>query len=566
MTINAFPIADVSLPSASIPFSSIYTDGEARTFGDKLKDILCILDFIPAAQHAAIRAHTSTYEADADFASAVAALNTSGGSIYMPYGKYFFAQEISLKKRLHLFGDGDGMDGSALTELRFAPNTHGILVHRHDTNWVNNAMAIVASGGTADGSIIEKLRLRGDLAGTTGHGIWMKARAVIRDVRIDRFDGNGIYIYASATNNDPDVHGNANCWLVENVRITNCGGNGMHVSGNDGNAGVAIMVDCSGNTGWGFFDDSALGNLYVSPHSENNTLGPYKTDSAGSSQTTFLAPYSETGQNDSEFHRNTLVVGGQSGAGFNGLLNPVALPSGPLVIQDQCIFGGYAAPFTGAVGTVTTFMHDGVSIIKVKRGANPEWALMWRNTRNSLEFTYNETDTAIVWTTSDTSAAGSTIRDESNTHVGAGRMAFPKAPLIPSISDSGEYRDLKHDRGGLAAASFNTAGDVTLTAANIYTGTVVVDCAGAGRTYTLPTAALLVAGKRNVATVGDVIDCLIINGSDAAETITLAEGSGGGWDANQTAASRVIPQNSSKLIRIRLTNVTASSEAYVVYA
>lgn len=118
---------------------------------------------------------------------------------------------------------------------------------------------------------------------------------------------------------------------------------------------------------------------------------------------------------------------------------------------------------------------------------------------------------------------------------------------------------------GPAAASKNTAGGVTLTAAEVIGGIVVADCAGAGRTYTLPTAALLVAAVPG-AKVGDIIRALIVNGSDAAETITVAAGTGGAFDANQTAASQVIPQNTSKLVHIRLTNVTASSEAYVVYA
>lgn len=116
-----------------------------------------------------------------------------------------------------------------------------------------------------------------------------------------------------------------------------------------------------------------------------------------------------------------------------------------------------------------------------------------------------------------------------------------------------------------AAASLATAGVETYTAAQLIGGVIVRDCAGAGRTDTLSTAALLVAALPGCQ-VGDVIETLIVNGSDAAESITLAAGTGGGFDANQTAASRVIPQNSSKKIRIRLTNVTASSEAYVVYA
>lgn len=113
--------------------------------------------------------------------------------------------------------------------------------------------------------------------------------------------------------------------------------------------------------------------------------------------------------------------------------------------------------------------------------------------------------------------------------------------------------------------SKNTAGAVTLTAAEVLSGLIVADTNGAGRTYTLPTAALLVAAMPG-ARVGDVIRCYVINGADAAETLTLAAGAGGAFDANQTAASQVIPQNASKVVHIRLTNVTAASEAYVVYA
>ena len=129
----------------------------------------------------------------------------------------------------------------------------------------------------------------------------------------------------------------------------------------------------------------------------------------------------------------------------------------------------------------------------------------------------------------------------------------------------GGHEALLEDDAAPAPASIATAGAETYTAAQILGGIIVRDCAGAGRTDTLPTAALLVAALPGVR-VGDVISCTIVNGSDAAEAITLAAGAGGGFDANQTAASRVIGQNTSKTIRIRFTNVTAAAEAYVVYA
>lgn len=115
-----------------------------------------------------------------------------------------------------------------------------------------------------------------------------------------------------------------------------------------------------------------------------------------------------------------------------------------------------------------------------------------------------------------------------------------------------------------APASYATAGAVTYTAADILTGLIVRDCNGAARTDVLPTAALLVAALPD-AKVGDIVQCEVLNGSDAAETITINAGAGGGYDPNQTAVSRVVPQNSSKTVRIRLTNVTPGAEAYVAY-
>lgn len=119
---------------------------------------------------------------------------------------------------------------------------------------------------------------------------------------------------------------------------------------------------------------------------------------------------------------------------------------------------------------------------------------------------------------------------------------------------------------GPAAASIATAGNETYTAAQILGGIIVRNTAGAARTDTLPTAALLVAALPGAA-IGDIVRCLVVNGgAGGVEVITLAAGAGGAFDANQLAASRVVPINTSKLVHIRLTNVTAAAEAYVVYA
>lgn len=141
--------------------------------------------------------------------------------------------------------------------------------------------------------------------------------------------------------------------------------------------------------------------------------------------------------------------------------------------------------------------------------------------------------------------------------------ANPTTTGIVRLGDAPQHFAVKN---GPAATSLATVGPATLTAAQLLSGIIVRDCAGASRTDTLPTAALLVAAVPG-AQIGDIVECLIINGSDpVTEIITLDAGVGGAFDANQTAVSRTILGTCSKLVRIRLTNVTAAAEAYVVYA
>jgi|SRR5262245_6468642 len=111
--------------------------------------------------------------------------------------------------------------------------------------------------------------------------------------------------------------------------------------------------------------------------------------------------------------------------------------------------------------------------------------------------------------------------------------------------------------------SINTAGAVTYTIAQLMTGIIVRDPNGAARTDVLPTAALIVAGVPGLK-VGDIIRCKLVNGADAAEAITLTAGTGGAFDANQTATSASLPQNTSKDVMIRMTAVGAAP-TYVAY-
>lgn len=122
----------------------------------------------------------------------------------------------------------------------------------------------------------------------------------------------------------------------------------------------------------------------------------------------------------------------------------------------------------------------------------------------------------------------------------------------------------------ISAHATPAAGATLLTIADLRTGMLVQDPAHATScVWTMPTAALAVAGCEGVA-VGDSFDFGIVNtGTSAAdELITLVAGSSGtiyGSLITENDAVSGEMSSGSSLWRLRFTNVTASSEAYVVY-
>jgi len=134
------------------------------------------------------------------------------------------------------------------------------------------------------------------------------------------------------------------------------------------------------------------------------------------------------------------------------------------------------------------------------------------------------------------------------------------------------------DRGTVATVT--TAGNATYTPAQVLGGTIVRDPAGSARTDSLPTAVNLVAAVPK-AKIGDTIDLFVMNASDstattaATELLTIAAGTGGAFASQLHANARTITKGasvlaassriSSKMVRIRLTEVAPGSQAYVVY-
>ena len=101
-----------------------------------------------------------------------------------------------------------------------------------------------------------------------------------------------------------------------------------------------------------------------------------------------------------------------------------------------------------------------------------------------------------------------------------------------------------------------TDADQTATITELLTGMLVIPPT-LPRTITLPTAAAVMTGASGL-TINDSFDFTVINtGTDA---VTIAMGAGG-----VLLGSNVVVVGTSKTFRLRLTNVTATTEAYTVY-
>jgi hypothetical protein len=120
-----------------------------------------------------------------------------------------------------------------------------------------------------------------------------------------------------------------------------------------------------------------------------------------------------------------------------------------------------------------------------------------------------------------------------------------------------------------APRTLSSATGGTIDAGDLMTGIITIKNTNTSTsTFTFDTAANMVSAVNSCsagAVIGDYIQCLIINstGSGAGGTLTLAAGSGGSFDANQSAP--IVAVGTSRYVFVRLTNVTGGSESYVIY-
>lgn len=296
-----------------------------------------IFDYIPAAQHAAILDRSTSYDCIGDFEDAIAdvsygvsgSVNVHGPKLILPPGKLKWSRPLVLKKTISLLGSGSGeMSDARGTQIEVSADQHGIIVHRFDTfgsggewasAWASGQTVTVGEhrnstsggglgiyectiqgGGTtanrpihssgavtgadgyqwtyvapatgADGSQFSNFTLV-SLQGSSGHGIWARARFTAFHVGMVNFPGDGYHIVATASSTSAN-RGNANNFRIYGGRITTCQ-NGCFIDGADANQGTIIGLDTSTNRQWGRWDSSFLGCQHYGCHTSGNGTAGY---------------------------------------------------------------------------------------------------------------------------------------------------------------------------------------------------------------------------------------------------------------------------------------------------
>lgn len=102
--------------------------------------------------------------------------------------------------------------------------------------------------------------------------------------------------------------------------------------------------------------------------------------------------------------------------------------------------------------------------------------------------------------------------------------------------------------------------NATVTVSQVSTGSFVMTPSAAGRTLTLPTAALMAGYLQQV---GESVNFSVVNLGASGDTVVIAAGSGGSVIGNATISPSATASGSG-IFTINMTNVTSGTQAYTV--
>ncbi len=177
------------------------------------------------------------------------------------------------------------------------------------------------SGATATGltAYVQGLAVTTGLAARVNlfHGFDIRAQCEIHHCRVEQFPGNALSYGGSSTQGIPGTTPNENdAYAVRNTLVTNAG-SGIFSQGVNSNQIVFINNNSTDNRGCGTWEHGFLGNQYFGNEYAFNYSGSIDEVLNGINGSTRVGDYTESGQPGAILAQNTIVLGGNYGAGFS---------------------------------------------------------------------------------------------------------------------------------------------------------------------------------------------------------------------------------------------------------
>ncbi len=240
-------------------------------------------DNLPAF-NAAIQAATDEYQSSASPIKIPVKIEADGW--------FYLSDTLHIPRGIILEGTGNGdRFQTSGTVLAFPKDVTGIRVHSvYDPDIP--AEWLPPTGTVGEQSQIRNLTVycqhqrgeppfEGTVAvppnGHTGHGIHSNITFATRDVTVNNFAENGIFVQAFPPPDAPlpppspaEAYGNAAGTHIVNVISSDNGGHGYLFRGGNADTSLIEMCAASGNWGNGFRDEESTGNIYVACYGQGN--------------------------------------------------------------------------------------------------------------------------------------------------------------------------------------------------------------------------------------------------------------------------------------------------------
>jgi len=257
---------------------------------------------------------------------------STGYTLLVPQGSYFFSQEVRITRSMTLKGEGGGIGTRIGPELVFPAGSNGLVVIRHSGGTGGDGTGTPTNPDHYSlGASIENFKVRAIGKTTKVAGIALTSLALIRNVAVYNFGGYGIYIQSAIPDigsklwRDPQGSeliagiapselggagnkGGANGWYIDNALLVSNTYSGLHIVGGDSNNGVAIMVVAQASL-VGVSDQSSIGNTYIGFLPEVNTDAAFQASSDAGTVTFIGCNFSEGNGPNNIASDGTLFVG-----------------------------------------------------------------------------------------------------------------------------------------------------------------------------------------------------------------------------------------------------------------